>query len=330
MGSSEIRSEVIRSEALEGNALGDPVERRVVVYLPPGYSPSSERYPVVFLLAGFAGSGASFLNYDPWDDDIQQRMDRLIAAGSARPMILILPDAVTRYGGSQYINSTATGRYQDYLIELVDWADHSFRTIPRREARAIAGKSSGGFGALRMAMDHPEVFGLVGDHSGDKYFEYCYLPGLPRLHRALQGVTDLEALLREPRRAEPHDQAFRDVMELAAMSSCYSPNPSEPRGFDFPVHLETGALRDEIWQRWLSHDPLLRLDDSVDALRSLRLLYLDWGRADEFYLNVGGRLFHRRLEARGIPHVLEEHAGGHFRLNARLDHSLAAISRAID
>jgi enterochelin esterase family protein len=112
-------------------------------------------------------------------------------------MILLLPDATTRFGGSQYINSSATGRYQDYLLELVDRADHSLRTLPRREARAIAGKSYGGFGALTMAMDHPEAFGLVGDHSGDKYFEYCYFPELPRFHRAAESQQDLEAVLRD-------------------------------------------------------------------------------------------------------------------------------------
>src|SRR3990172_3037425 len=183
MGSSQIRSELFRSQVLQGNALGDPSERLVHVVLPAGYADGDERFPVVFLLAGFTGTGASFLKYEAWEEDILQRMDRLVAGGRVRPMILILPDAMTRFGGAQYINSSATGRYQDYLLELVDWTDHTFRTEPRREARAIAGKSSGGFGAVRMAMDHPEAFGLVGDHSGDKYFDYCYFPELPRFHR---------------------------------------------------------------------------------------------------------------------------------------------------
>jgi acetylornithine deacetylase/succinyl-diaminopimelate desuccinylase-like protein len=296
MGSSEIRVENFRSDILQGNALGDPVERAVYVYLPPDYAGSGERYPVVFLLAGFAGSGASFLDFEAWDENLHQRMDRLIAAGRIRPMLAILPDATTRFGGSQYINSTATGRYQDYLLELVDWADHSFRTLPQREARAIVGKSSGGFGALSMGMDHPEVFGLVGDHSGDKYFEYCYRPEMPRFYRAVERQADLERLLSNPRHTRPHDQAFRDVMELAALSACYSPDPRSARNFEFPLDLETGALRPEIWEQWRRHDPLERLDEHEAALRSLRLIYLDAGRLDEFFLNVGMHLFHRRLD----------------------------------
>jgi enterochelin esterase family protein len=329
MGSSQLRSELFHSQVLQGNALGDPVERVVHVVLPADYSASQDRFPVVFLLAGFTGSGASFLKYEAWEEDILQRMDRLMAGGRVRPMILILPDGMTRFGGSQYINSSATGRYQDYLLELVDWADHTFRTAPRREARAIAGKSSGGFGAVRMAMDHPEAFGLVGDHSGDTYFEYCYYPELRRFHRALERQADLAALLRDPHRARPHDQTFRDVMELAAMSSCYSPHPDSPFGFDFPIDRETGAVRPDVWERWRTHDPLVRLPSAVDSLRGLRMLYLDCGAQDEFYLNVGMRLFHLALEAARVPHRYQEHAGGHFGLNDRLDHSLEAISRAV-
>jgi len=330
MGSSEIYVETFRSRTLQGNALGDPAERQVFVYLPPDYAGGTDRFPVVFLLAGFASTGASFLKYEAWEEDLRQRMDRLVASGHVRPMILVLPDAMTRYGGSQYINSPATGRYQDYLLELLDWTDHSFRTHARREARAVAGKSSGGFGAVTMAMDHPEAFGMVGDHSGDKYFEFCFQPSFPRAHRALSSRNDLEGLLRDPRAARPHDQAFRDAMEMAALSSCYSPNPESPHGFDFPVDLSTGALRPDVWERWRAHDPVARLGRAMDALRSLRLLYLDCGNRDEYYLNIGTRLFHQALRAAQVPHVYEEFEGGHFHLNERLDSSLGAISRAAD
>jgi enterochelin esterase family protein len=328
MASSEIR---LKSSPAgrSGNALGDPVERLVHVYLPAEYAAGGGRFPLVFLLAGFTGTGASFLKYEAWEEDIRQRMDRLVADGRARPMILLLPDGMTRFGGSQYINSPATGRYQDYLLELVDWADHTFRSLARRDTRAIAGKSSGGYGALRMAMDHPETFGMVGVHSGDMYFEYCYLPEFPRAHRALVAQKDLDGLLSDPRRARPHDQDFRDVMELAAMSSCYSPNPDARHGFDFPVDLATGALQPTVWERWRGHDPIQRLPAGIDALRSLRLLYLDCGRRDEFFLNVGARVFHDALDRQRLPHVYEEHDGGHFNLNERLDHSLEAISRAV-
>ncbi|HSR46659.1 MAG TPA: alpha/beta hydrolase-fold protein [Anaerolineales bacterium] len=328
MAPSEIRVETFQSEALAGNALGDPIERRVHIYLPPGYAASHERLPVVYLLAGFTGTGASFLDFRAWDETIQEMADRLLAEGRIRPMMLILPDGMTRFGGSQYINSEGTGRYQDYLLELVEWTDHRFRTQAEPRGRAIAGKSSGGFGAVRMAMDRPGIFGLIGDVSGDKYFEYVYRPTLPRVHRTLERFPELDSALAHPQRYRPQDQAFRDVMELAALSACYSPNPDTPRGFDFPIDLETGAMREDVWARWRAHDPIVLLEQRVEALRSLSLLYLDCGQRDEFFLNVGMRLFHRRLEQLGIDHAYTEHEGGHFNLHYRLAFLLEAISRA--
>ena len=330
MSSSEIRDETVRSDVLRGNPLGDPFERKVLVYLPPDHRAGAARYPVVFLLAGFGGSGASLLDYEPWDDTIQQMMDHLLDEQRVRPMILVLADGMTRYGGSQYINSDGTGRYQDYLIEVLDWVDHTFPTRRSRGSRAIAGKSSGGFGALRMVMDRPEAFGLVVDHSGDKYFEYAYRPSFPRWHRTLRDTSDFETLLQDPRSRRPHDQGFRDLLEAAALSACYSPNASTPLGFDFPFDRETGAVDDSVWERWRSHDPLVRLARQSDALKTMRLIFLDCGKQDEFFLDVGMRLFHRELEARGVDHEYLEHDEGHFGLNYRYALSLQAISRSLE
>lgn len=330
MSPVEIYKEIVPSESLKGNALGDPTERPVHVVLPPGDASSRERLPVVFLLAGFGGSGASYFDYEAWDETLPQMIERLLTEGRIRPMILVLPDAMTRYGGSQYINSPATGRYQDYLLELLDWTERTFRTRAEPASRAIVGKSSGGFGALRMVMDRPGVFGLVADHSGDKYFEFAHRASFPRLQRTLESFKDIEAALDDPRAYRPHDQAFRDLMEAAALSACYSPNPASRRGFDLPIDLETGALREDVWQRWLAHDPLVLLETRADALRDLRLIYLDCGRLDEFHLHVGMRLFHQRLDQLGIRHLYAEHDEGHFNISHRYAHSLEAISNAID
>lgn len=330
MPSSEIRIEIVPSRALKDNALGDPSDRPVHVILPPGYAASGgRRYPVVFLLAGFGGSGRSFLDYEPWDETLPELAGRLFGEARIQPMILVLPDGMTRFGGSQYLNSPATGRYQDYLLELVEWTDRTFSTQAEPAARAIAGKSSGGFGALRMVLDRPGTFGLVVDHSGDKYFEYCYAATFPRLHRTLEEFKDLDRALDDPRSYRPHDQAFRDLMEIVALSACYSPNSAARHGFDLPIDLETGAVRDEVWQRWREHDPLVLLEHRAEALRNLKLIYLDCGRRDEFHLQVGMRLFHRGLDHLGIPHQYTEHEEGHFNLNYRYAYSLQAISDAI-
>jgi enterochelin esterase family protein len=328
VSASRILSADLDSRVLAANPLGDPATRKVLAYLPPDYDDSSRRYPAVYLLAGFTRTGESFLQFQAWEETLHQRMDRLVRVGLVQPMLVILPDGFTRLGGSQYINSEATGRYQDYLLEIVEWADRTLRTVPDRSSRAVAGKSSGGFGALRAAMDHPEVFGLVADHSGDKYFEHCYGPLIPRFLRAVHH-HDIDQVWADPPRTRPHDGAFFDIMEMLAYSASYSPNKASAFGLDLPVDMATGEIRPDVWSRWLAHDPVRRVEASAEALRSLRLLFVDCGRLDEYNMVYGCRLLHRRLDDRGIRHHYEEFDDGHFHTAYRYDVSLAAISDAI-
>ena len=176
------------SEILEGNPLGDPHVRDLFVYLPPGYEQSSDKYPVVYCLTGFTGRGKMLLNDSPFTPNLAERMDKLIAAGTIRPMIAVMPNCFTYYGGSQYINSTATGRYEDYLTqEIVSFVDENFRTIAGRDSRAVMGKSSGGYGSLIMALRHADVFGLACSTAGDAYFEHCYPMDFVKAYRVIKG-----------------------------------------------------------------------------------------------------------------------------------------------
>ena len=333
--SSQIIFETITSDALRANPLGDPYQRRVPVYLPPGYNQNKAHYPVVYLLSGFTGRGAMMLNDSPFGETIQERMDRLIAAGQVQPMILVLPDCFTRYGGSQYLNSTATGRYEDHLIdELVPYIDQHYRT--RVDSRAIAGKSSGGYGALVQAMRHPDVFSAMVCHSGDMYFEYCYKLDFPKFLNAANhhSLTSAEALARfladfSPK-MHPKPANMFDILEIVGMAACYSPNPNSPCGFDLPVDLYTGQLQSEVWQRWLEHDPLTMLQNPayVGALHQMKLVFLDCGTRDEYALHYGARIFSRQLTALNISHVHQEFDDGHRSIEYRYDVSLKAISDA--
>jgi len=328
MSESRLVVEEFDSAVLRGNPLGDPAARPVWLYLPPGYDDAEERYPAAYLLAGYSGTGRTFLNQRPWEEDIRQRMDRLIGTGACRPMVLVLPDGFNRYGGSQYIDSAGTGRYQQYLLEIVRMVDARFRTRAGRSFRAIAGKSSGGFGALTAAMDHPQVFGLVADHSGDKGFDKIYTDELRRLPDLLTSV-DFAAALADPFSFTPKDDLFRQLMEAAAMAAAYSPNRADPLGFDWPVDPYTGELRPSVWRRWRAHDPLERLADKAESLRSLRLLYLDCGNRDEYSIHLGCRVMARKLTQLGIRHRYEEFDGGHSNTSHRYDVSLPAISAAM-
>src|SRR5688572_16133360 len=160
----------LESRVLQGNPLGDPPERDLHVYVPEG---GAAGRPAILLLAGFAGTGASYFSPDPLGESLEQRLDRLIASGACPPVVVAAPDCFTRVGGNQYLNSTATGRYEDHLLEEV--MPHVTRTLEVGRW-GVMGKSSGGYGALRLGMRHPERFAALADHSGDAGFELCYLP----------------------------------------------------------------------------------------------------------------------------------------------------------
>src|SRR5262249_49341509 len=146
----------------------------------------------VYCLAGFTGSARTWLNFQAWVPRIDQRMDALAAQGVPE-MIFVFPDCFTRYGGSQYLDSTATGRYRPYLVnEIIPAIDLKYRTWSDRRYRGVMGKSSGGYGAITIAMELPEVFSAVACHSGDMYFEYCYVPDFPPARRRLQKFGGLE------------------------------------------------------------------------------------------------------------------------------------------
>src|SRR5262249_12619431 len=227
---------------------GDPHERRVPVYLPPSYDTDARRrFPVVFVLTGFTGRGRMLLNDNPWSPALDDRMDALIAAGGPEA-ILVMPDCFTRFGSSQSVYSTPTGRDETHAVrELVPWADATFRTLPGRDHRGVAGKSSGGFGALRLGMAHADVFGALACHSGDMLFEYCYQTDFPKACSVLQAAGGVQRFLTG---FEASPQKGKDdflTLNILAMAACYSPDPAAELGVALPFDLATGLPRADVW-----------------------------------------------------------------------------------
>lgn len=319
------------SRVLADNPLGDPATRQLPIILPPDYTSSGRRYPVIYGLAGFTGSGLSYLNFTAWQPNLQERIDDLMADGRLPPAIFVLPDCFTRYGGSQYLNSTATGRYEDYVVdEIVSFVDSKYRTIAAPEGRGLFGKSSGGYGALMLGMRHPDVFGAVACHSGDMYFEYCYKPSFPKFINAVLRAGGLDKWWAEFERKVKKEREDIEAVDMLAMAACYSPNPDrKPLPIDFPFDMYTGELRPDVWQRWLEHDPVLLAERYADNLKQLRLLFIDCGARDEFNLHLGARILVERLTALGVPHAYEEFDDGHMNIPYRYDVSLPKIGRAL-
>lgn len=327
-----VEQPVFESKVLADNPLHDPAERTIPIYLPPGYDDTTQRYPVIVMLTGYGGSGPFLLGLRAWDESLPQQLDRLIASDMMRPAIVVMPDCWTRYGGSQFLNSSASGRYEDYLIdEIIPFVDANYRTLPDRDHRGVIGKSSGGYGAIVQGMHHPEVFGAVVCHSGDMYFEYAYLGDIAKLHTNLASYGGLDEVMTNVEGIRPKSHKFYQTASMLAYGMAYAPHPDAPYGFDLPFDPETGALNEDVWARWLAHDPVRKLDETLyaDALRSLKLLFVDCGSFDEFNLQVGARVLRQKLTALDITCRYEEFPDGHRGIHYRYDVSLPVLSEVL-
>ncbi|HEY4690196.1 MAG TPA: alpha/beta hydrolase-fold protein [Anaerolineae bacterium] len=323
--------EMFTSRALADNPLNDPATRKLLLLLPPDYAAGGKRYPVIVGLTGFTGTGASLLNFSAWQPNLQERLDYLMAEGRLPPAIFVLPDCFTRYGGSQYINSPAIGRYEDYVIdEIIPYVDAKYRTVAAPEGRGVFGKSSGGYGAMVYGMRHPDVFGAVACHSGDMYFEYCYKPDFPKFLNAVNKAGGLDRWWAEFQARPKKEGKDIEAVNILAMAAAYSPNPdAQPLPIDFPFDLHTGELRPDVWQRWLEHDPVYLAGRYAANLKKLRLLFIDCGTRDEYHLHYGARILVERLKALGAPCEHEEFDDGHMNIPYRYDVSLPKIGRAL-
>ncbi|HLW38625.1 MAG TPA: alpha/beta hydrolase-fold protein [Candidatus Eremiobacteraceae bacterium] len=318
------------SKMLRDNPLGDPADRDLYCYLPPGYDNSQARYPVIYFLTGFTGTGRSMLNFDPFAESMDARLDRLISSGEMPAAICVLPDCFTRLGGSQYMNSSATGRYEDYLIEeIVPLVDERLRTKAGRDHRGVTGKSSGGYGAMRLAMRQPQTFGALGTHAGDAYFAYCYLPDFPKFVTGIEQHGGVEKFFKHFVTLPKKTHEAMEVLNILAMAACYSPDPKMPMGIDLPVKLPSGEIRGDVWKRWEANDPVHMVREHADALKSMKKIYVDAGLRDEFNLQFGARIFCSRLDEIGVPYLHEEFDDNHMGISYRYDRSFVELGKAL-
>ena len=280
----------IESEALRDNALGDPNVRPLWVYVPPGYDDDRDRrFACVYVIQGLTGQLDMWRNREAFRPSYLENIDALFASGEAPPTLVAFVDCWTSIGGSQFLNSPGTGRYQDFLCdEVVAFVDARYRTIPDRDHRGIQGKSSGGYGAMVTPMLRPDVFSALASHAGDALFEACYLPEFPKSVRALRDHYEgsFERFWEDFRSRPAFSKQSDDVLlNDWCMAACYS---AEKDGtVRLPFEVATGKLIDDVWQRWLEKDPVRMIPDRADEVRSMRAIWVDGGTRDEWFLDNG-------------------------------------------
>lgn len=320
-GGAELRTFSFESECLQGNVLGDPTRRAHPVLIPEG---GGQGLPLLVLLVGYTGFNHKVLSKTSmWSETLPERLARCMHNGSIPPAVVLWPSAETRLGGSQYMNSPGTGLYEDFLLDELIPATESEFGCGGNDRRFVAGKSSGGYGALRLVMRRPGYFAAAASHCGDMGFDMSHFRGFADALSCWQKHGGPEAFLAKLPQLRLGFQEHAGI-ECLAMASCYSPDPAQALGVQLPVDPDSGEIRHEVFGKWLEQDPLRMVDraEHADGLRALRSLWLDAGHSDEFALQWGLKRFARRLEALEIPAHVEFFDGGHFDTDVRYESSL--------
>jgi hypothetical protein len=320
---------VVSSSVLRDNPLGDPADRPLWVYVPPGYDDDPKRrFPSVYVLQGYTGHLNMWANRSAYRLPFPEAADELFANGGAPPCLVVFVDAWTAYGGSQFVDSPGTGRYHTYLCdEVVSFVDARYRTLDDPSHRGVQGKSSGGFGAMISPMLRPDIFGGLATHAGDALYELCYIPEFAKAARALRDYDgDIESWWTnfQSRTAftKPSDET---LLMILGVSACFS---AEEDGTPvLPFDPSTARLRDEVWQRWLAWDPVRMVPEHSDGLRGLCAIWIDGGKSDEWFLDLGAQAFRDALVDIGVTDVhFELFEGTHGRIEYRYPMSLAYLA----
>lgn len=292
----EVVTTSLYSTSLE-NTMGENPTRSISVYLPPGYQTSTIRYPVIYFLHGFMG-----------DNRMLERMAGLLDFGihtrKIRPFILVISDQKTTYDGSFYSNSGLFGNWEDFTaFDLVNYVDDTYRTLPNKDSRGITGHSMGGYGALKIAMHHPDIFSSV----------YALSPGALTIVREYGPNSETYRELSSIKTLEELNKTYFGKV-IVAFGRSWSPNPDKaPFYCDLPFRFEGNQLitDPEVLKQWYENLPLHMIDENLENLKKLNAIKMDWGRNSGDRFTIMCEMFSQRLENVGITHFAEEYIGTH-------------------
>lgn len=294
--SGKVVSFVINAKTLQ-NSGGENPNRKVSVYLPPGYDQGKQRYPVVYYLHGFMGTDSIYTG-------MKNILDKAISTKKIRPFIFVQSNQYTQYEGSFYSNSSMIGNWSDFTAkELVEYVDKNFRTIANRESRGIGGHSMGGYGAIKVAMLYPDVFSSI----------YAMSPGLLAFVKEFGPNSDSFKDLGKVKTQEELKRTYYPKV-LVAVARAWSPNPAKPPFYiDLPFTYQGDSMivNEPVLKKWHDNMPVYMVNKYADNLRKLKAIKLDWGRNDAARFPLQCTMFSQALENLGIEHYAEEYIGNH-------------------
>ncbi len=314
--------------------------RPAFVYLPPGYNETQDSFPTVYLLHGYGGT-YSFWQYF---EDIKDIADYLISTGEIRPMVIVMPDGMNALGGSFYTDSKARpmgfgaptsvfGLYETYIVhDVVNYIESNYRVYSNKDKRAIIGISMGGYGAMKLGVKHPDVFGIIGAHSGPIFFDRFIQDGV--LGYVRYEWMDSTFNGRIPFKPAQYLGPERPLTTmLIAMAGAFSPKVDFSSNFDstkyeiilqdsidflwgqpiavgvrlpFDTLYQPNTVYDSIWHP--DHDPATLFSDSLNNLLANETkIYIDCGVDDELYLTTHATSFVEMMQNLGYPEELYQY-----------------------
>jgi S-formylglutathione hydrolase FrmB len=316
----------IEGSQLAGNLLGEPTERDLFVYLPPGYEESERRYPTAYLLHAAGQTAAQLVTPETdgprWSPPLEDVLDPVFGRMGVSPMIVVVPDGDSSWGCGQWVDSPVTGNFEQYVLhDVIPHVDAEHRTLPAPSSRGVFGFSSGGFGSWNLASRNPDVFGAMAVLSADTFLDMTHKFILYKY---------LDSIWPEPPNGPVEDNEWSQI--TYDYSATYSPNPDNPPFYvDLPVAWPSGELIQEVWDRWLSFDPVVNVHHRVGNLRRLSGVLLDVGFNDDYNLQWGHRLLSHYLTEAGIAHEHRENSGNHGgRARERFQVSLEWLSQVLE
>lgn len=261
----------VHGKGLEGNLSGDPADRDVSIYLPSSYKTDvKRRYPVLYMLHGYTDSDAKWFGLTDHWINLPAILDKAFAAGQSREMIVVMPNAYTRFQGSMYSSSVTTGNWEGFIAkELVAHIDAHYRTIAGRSSRGLAGHSMGGYGTMRIGMKNPEIFSII----------YLLSPCCMAPQWNTAADPERSARLEAIKTIEDFEKAAFGTKAAFAAAAAWSPNPNNPPFFlDLPI--KNGEPQPLVAVKWSANAPLAMVDAYILNLKRLKAVAFDAGNED--------------------------------------------------
>jgi enterochelin esterase-like enzyme len=303
----------VHGKGLENNLEGDSPDRDVSIYLPPSYKTSPKRrYPVIYFLHGFTDNDGQWYGVTKHWINLPTVVDKVFTDGQTQEMIIVTPNAYTRYRGSMYSNSATTGNWEDFVAkELVDYIDQHYRTIPKAASRGLAGHSMGGYGTIRIGQKHPEIFSSL----------YLLSPCCMTANMNRTPTPELLAKLEAIKSPDDVEKADFGTQAMFASAAAWSPNPTKPPFFiDLPI--ENGQAQPLVAAKWAANAPLAMIDQYVYNLKQFHALAFDAGNRDQS-IAASIKVLDKVLTDYKISHTYEEYEGDHInRIAERIEQKM--------